>query len=153
MVFNIHIKSVALGFVFACFVVVGAVVAAFLLSGPQIRAISHDVVLPSGNIIKVTACHFAWGVEHGERQVSSDAFVLEYVSTVPHTDLVAVDRETVETFELIRPISELWGLNVANVSSFPTVQRKGKYLIYAFSRNLDGKWHFERKPAKVFVND
>jgi hypothetical protein len=79
--------------------------------------------------------------------------VLEYVSTVPHTDLAAVDRETVETFELIRPISELWGLNVANVSAFPTVQRKGKYLIYTFSRNVDGKWNFERKPAKVFVND
>jgi hypothetical protein len=153
MVFNIHMKSVALGFVCACLVVGGAVVAAFLLSGPQIRAISHDVVLPSGKIIKVTACHFAWGVEHGERHVSSDAFVLEYVSTVPHTDLVAVDRETEETFELIRPISELWWLNVSHVSAFPTEQRKGKYLMYAFSRHVDGKWHFERKPAKVFVND
>jgi hypothetical protein len=129
------------------------VVAAFLLLGPQIRTISHAVVLPSGKIIQVTACHFAWGVEHGERHVASDAFVLEYVSTVPHTDLGAVDRETVETFALIRPISELWGLNMANVSAFPTVQRQGQYWMYAFSRHVDGTWHFERKPAKVFVND
>jgi hypothetical protein len=153
MVLNIHAKSVALGFVLACLVAVGALIATFLLIGPQIRAISHNVVLPSGKIIKVTACHFAWGVEHGERHVSYDSFVLEYVSTVPHTNLAGVDRETVETFELIRPISELWGLNIASVSAFPSVQRKGKYLIYAFSRNVDGRWNFERKQAKVFVND
>jgi len=79
--------------------------------------------------------------------------VLEYVSTVPHTDLAAVDRETLETFELIRPISELWSLKVANVSAFPSTQRKGKYFIYIFSRGSDGKWSLERKPAKVFIND
>jgi hypothetical protein len=56
-------------------------------------------------------------------------------------------------FELIRPVSELWGLKVAEVSAFPTVQRKGKYFIYVFSRGAEGKWRFERKPAKVFVND
>ncbi|MDS4042489.1 MAG: hypothetical protein RKP20_15110 [Candidatus Competibacter sp.] len=150
---SIHMKSVALGFVFACLLAVGAAIAAFLLIGPQISTISHDVVLPSGKVIKVTACHFAWGIEHGERHGSDDSFVLEYVSTAPHTDLAAVDRETVEAFELIRPISELWSLNVASVSAFPSAQRKGKYFIYAFSRNLDGKWNFERKPAKVFVND
>jgi hypothetical protein len=137
----------------ACLLAVGAVVAAFLFIGPQIRTISHDVFLPTGKVIKVTACHFAWGVEHEERHISDDSFVLEYVSTVPHTDLAAVDRETVETFELIRSISELWGLKVASVSAFPSVQRKGHYFIYAFSRNGQGKWNFERKPAKVFIND
>src|SRR5215510_13587383 len=153
MVLNIQIKSVALGFALACVLAVGAVVAAFLFIGPQVRAISHDIVLPTGKVIKVTACHFAWGVEHEERRISDDSFVLEYVSTVPHTDLAAVDRETVETFELIRPISELWGLNVASVSAFPRAERKGKYFIYDFSRKSDGTWNFERKPAKVFVND
>ena len=74
---NIHIKSVALGFAFACLFAVGAVVAAFLLIGPQVRAISHDVVLPSGKVIKVTACHFAWGVEHGERHLLHDSLCLE----------------------------------------------------------------------------
>jgi hypothetical protein len=129
---SIHIKSAALGFAFACLFAVGAVVAVFLLVGPQVRAISHDVVLPSGKAIKITACHFAWGVEHGERHVSQDSFTLEYVSTVPHTDLAAVDRETVETFELIRPISELWGLNVANVSAFQPYNVRGRTLSTPF---------------------
>jgi hypothetical protein len=75
------------------------------------------------------------------------------VSKAPHTDPAAVDRETVEVFELIRPVSELWGLKTANVSAFPSVQRKGKYFTYLFSRGSNGKWTFERKPAKVFVND
>lgn len=150
---NIQIKSVALGFMMACLLAVGAVAAVFFLMGPQIRTVSHEVALPTGKVIHVMACHFAWGVEHQERHVSHDAFVLEYVSTVPHTDLAAVDRETVETFELIRPISERWGLNVASVSAFPSAQRKGKYFIYSFSRNAEGRWDFERKPAKVFVND
>jgi len=150
---KIHIKSVALGVVLAGVLAAAAVAAVFLFVGPQIRTISHDVVLPSGKVIKVTACHFAWGVEHGDRYVSQDSFALEYVSTVSHTDLAAVDRETVETFELIRPISELWGLKVASVSAFPSVQRKGKYFVYAFARNADGNWKFERNPAKVFIND
>jgi len=153
VILNIQIKSVALGFVLACLVAAGAIVALFTFVGSQIRTLSHDIVLPSGKTIKVTACNFAWGTEHDERFVSRDSFVLEYVSTVPHTDLAAVDRETVEIFELIRPISETWGLSVAEVSAFPAVERKGKYLNYAFSRSSDGKWSFERKPAKVFITD
>ena len=150
---TIQIKSVVLGFFLACLFAATAIGALFFLMGPQIRTVSHDVLLPSGKIIKVTACNFAWGVEHDERFVSRDSFVLEYVSTVPHTDLAAVDQETLDTFELIRPTSELWGLNTASVSAFPTAQRKGKYLVYYFARNSDGKWSFERKHAKVFVND
>jgi len=98
-------------------------------------------------------CNFAWGVEHADRHTRDDCFVLEYVSTVPHADPAAVDRETLEAFELIRPSSELWGLNVANVSAFPSVKRKGRYYLYIFSRGSDGKWNFERKPTKVFIND
>src|SRR3954462_12705845 len=150
---TIHAKSLALGFAVACLLGVGAVVAAFFLIGPQIRTLSHDLVLPSDKPIKVTSFHFAWGVEHDERRLADDRFALEYVSTVPHTDLAAVDRETVEAFELIRATSELWALNAADVSAFPSVQRKGRYLAYVFSRNSDGRWSFERKPAKVFVND
>ena len=142
-----------LGAALACLLGAAAVVAVFLVAGPQVRAISHDVVLPSGKVIKVMACHLAWGVEHAERRVAHDSFVLEYVSTIPHTDLAAVDRETAETFELIRPISELWGLPIATVAAFPSVQRKGRYLLYAFSRGADGRWNFERKLEKVFIND
>jgi hypothetical protein len=150
---KIRIKSFVIGFVFACLLLVGALVAAFFLMGSGIRTIFHDQVLPSGKVVKVTMCNFAWGVDHADRHAKDDCFVLEYVSTIPHTDPAAVDRETLETFELIRPVSELWGLKVANVSAFPSVQRKGKYFIYVFSRGSDGKWNFERKPAKVFIND
>jgi hypothetical protein len=150
---KLDIKSVAFGFILSVLLAGGAIAALFFFSGPQIRTISHQVMLPSGKALKVTMCNFAWGVEHTERDVQKDCFVLEYVSTVPHADLEAVDRETLEAFELIRPISELWGLNVAHVSAFPSVQRKGKYLIYLFSRNSDGSWAFHRKTAKVFVND
>ncbi len=139
---KIQIRSFVLGLLSTCLLLVGALVAVFFLMGPQIRTIFHDQVLPSGKVVKVTMCNFAWGVDHEDRHARDDCFVLEYVSTVPHTDPAAVDRETLETFELIRPVSELWGLNVANVSAFPSVQRKGKYFIYVFSRGSDGKWTF-----------
>lgn len=74
---------------------------------PGVRTIFHDQVLPSGKTVKITMFNFAWGVEHDERHVRDDSFALEYVSTVPHTDLAVVDRETLEVFELIRPTSEL----------------------------------------------
>ncbi len=150
---NFQIRSVLLGFFLACLLAVSAIASAFFLMGPQIRSVSHEVVLPSKKTIQVTACNFAWGVEHDERFGSRDSFALEYVSTVPHTDMAAVDHETLDTFELIRPISEQWGINVASVSAFPTVQRKGRYFVYSFARSPDGKWSFERKQAKVFVND
>ncbi|MEI2722829.1 MAG: hypothetical protein V9H26_04600 [Verrucomicrobiota bacterium] len=149
----IDIKSVALGVTLSVLLAGGMVVALFFFSGPQVRSISHKVVLPSGKTVEVTMCNFAWGVEHAERDVQKDSFVLEYVSTVPHTDLAAVDRETLEVFELIRPVSELWGLDVANVSAFPTVDRRGKYFIYLFSQDSGGNWTFQRKEAKVFIND
>lgn len=98
-------------------------------------------------------CTFAWGVEHSERDVGKDSFLLEYASTVPHTDLAAVDRETVEVFELIRPLSELWGLSTASVSAFPSVARRGRYFTYQFSRSAAGHWTYQRSEAKVFSND
>ena len=149
---TIQTKSWVAGFFCAC-LLVAAAIAAFLFVAPGIRTIFHDQVLPSGKIVKITMCNFAWGVEHDERHVGDDSFVLEYVSTVPHTDLAAVDRETVEVFELIRPISELWKLKVANVSAFPKVERKGQYFIYVFTQSPQGAWTHERKPAQVFVND
>jgi hypothetical protein len=150
---NIHVKPFVLGFVFACLLLAGGLVAAFFLMGSDIRTIFHDQALPSGKVVKVTMCNFAWGVDHEDRHERDDCFVMEYVSTVPHSDPAAVDRETLEAFELIRPISELWGLKVANVSAFPKVERKGHYFIYVFSRGSDGSWTFDRQPAKVFIND
>lgn len=150
---RVDIKSVALGAILAGLLAGGMVVALFFFSGPHVRSISHKVVLPSGKAVEVTMCHFAWGVEHAERDVQKDSFALEYVSTVPHTDLAAFDRETMEVFELIRPVSELWGLDAASVSAFPTVDRKGRYFIYLLSRTSDGDWIFHREAAKVFIND
>jgi hypothetical protein len=150
---RIDIKSVALGAVFSVFLAGGSVAALFLFSGPHIRTIYHKVIPLAGNPVEVMMCHFAWGVEHAERDDRKDCFVLEYASTAPHADLAAVDRETLKAFELIRPVSELWGLKTAEVSAFPSVERKGKYFIYLFSRSPDGKWAFQRNPAKVFIND
>jgi hypothetical protein len=147
------VKSVVLGTVLSAVVAVAVVMALLVFPGPQVRSISHRVVLASGKAVDVTLCTFAWGIEHAERDVRKDCFVLEYVSTVPHSDASAVDRETSEVFELIRPVSELWGLDAAQVSAFPTVERKGKYLQYFMSRKPDGAWAYERKEAKVFIND
>ena len=150
---KIHFKSFVLAFLFLCLLLGAAFVTAFFFVGSQVRTIFHDQMLPSGKVVKVTMCNFAWGIDHDDRHARDDCFVLEYVSTVPHTDLAAVDQETRETFELIRPTSELWGLKVAQVSAFPFVERKGKYFTYTFSQGSDGNWGFERKPAKVFIND
>lgn len=103
--------------------------------------------------MEITARHFAWGVEHAERDDRKDCFVLEYASTVPQADLAALDREAREVFERIRPISELWGLDVANVAACPTASRKGRYFTYLLSREPDGTWSLQREPARVFVNE
>jgi hypothetical protein len=42
---------------------------------------------------------------------------------------------------------------MASISGFPAIQRKGAYNIYLFNRSVDGKWSYERKPAKVFIDD
>lgn len=149
----IQLKSLALGFILAFLLLAGVVVAFFCLGGPALRTLSHDVALPSGKTLQVTMCTFAWGIDHEDRHAQDDCFLMEYVSTVPHTDPEAVDRETVEAFELIRPVSELWGLKAAQVSAFPKVERKGRYFLYAFTRNPDGAWSFTRKAEKVFIND
>jgi hypothetical protein len=39
------------------------------------------------------------------------------------------------------------------MSAFPTLQRKGRYDLYGFERNADGRWTFTRSDAKVFAND
>lgn len=101
----------------------------------------------------MTSFHLLWGVEHEERRSLDDTFGLEYVSSAAKGDLAVLDREISEVFELIRPISEQWGFNIATISAFPTTQRKGWYYIYAFTRERQGKWTFDRKLTKVFAND
>jgi hypothetical protein len=39
------------------------------------------------------------------------------------------------------------------ISAFPTAKRKGWYYIYSFTRAPQGKWTFDKKLTKVFVDD
>jgi hypothetical protein len=106
--------------------------------------------LASGKAIRVTSCMLVWGVEHGERHPNQDSYALEYVSALPDTAGKELDQEALEAFELIRPVSEQWGFSTASVSAFTSVERTGRYNIFAFSRSSDGRWTFARHAAKVY---
>jgi hypothetical protein len=149
---KLQFKSVAIGFILACVLLVGAFFGFFYLEGGS-RPLFHDQVLASGKTIKVASFYLVWGVEHDERRTGDDSFQLEYVSSFANADQQARDLETLEVFELIRIASEQWGFAKATVSAFPTTERKGKYDIYAFSRASDGRWSFNRTQAKVFANN
>jgi hypothetical protein len=151
---KIQIKSFALGFGFACLVLVG-LIAAFLTyaTSRDAQPVLQQQTLPSGKTVEVTSFNLLWGVEHEERRSRDDTFGLEYVSSAPKGDVAALDREVSEVFELIRPVSEQWGFNVATISAFATRKRKGWYYIYSFTREPQGKWTSDRKQARVFVND
>jgi len=119
----------------------------------QSRPIWHDQKLPSGTTVKVTSCLLVWGVEHDERDTSKDAFALEYVSADPQAEVARREAEATEVFELIRPISEQWGFRSATIAGFPSVERKGRYDLYWFQRQGDGRWSFTRSERKVFATD
>jgi hypothetical protein len=101
----------------------------------------------------VTSFNLVWGAEHDEHTIGNDCFSMEYVTAEPEADSKSRDQEALEVFELIRPPSELWGFNSAEMASFPTVDRKGHYSLYVFRREADGKWSFTVEPRKVFAND
>ncbi len=149
---KIQIKWFVLGFFTACVLGAGSIVS-FLYFGTSDAMTYHNQILPSGGSIKVTMCTLAWGVEHDERYPEKDCFLLEYVSSAPGMDPVAKDNETLEAFELIRPVSELWKIDNAQVSVFPSTKRKGEYDIYNFKRHPGGKWVFDKQQAKVHIND
>lgn len=149
---KVQMKSVVLGFGLACLLLVG-ILAAFLFVARNDRPIFRDQLLASGKTVQINSFHFVWGVEHDERRKRDDSFALEYVSSVAHEDLAGLDRETLEVFELIRPVSEQWGFQSATISVFPTVQRKGRYYIYTFSREPPGRWTYQRNSAKVYIDD
>ena len=117
------------------------------------RTTWHDQKLPSGKTIKVTSFMLVWGVEHEERFTDRDCFAMEYVSAIPGADSTERIAEAKEVFELIRPVSEQWGFQMATIAGFPKLERKGKYDLYVFNRNTDGEWSFTRTDTKVFAND
>ena len=120
--------------------------------GPS-RPVWHDQQLPSGKTIKVTSCLLVWGVEHDQRDTSRDAFALEYVSADAQAEVARREAEATEVFELIRPISEQWGFRSASIAGFPSIERKGRYDLYWFQRQADGRWSFTRSEQKVFATD
>jgi hypothetical protein len=151
---KIQMKSLALGFILAILSFLGILAAfLFLSESGNYRGVFRDQVLPSGKIIKVTSFYLVWGQEHDDRTPSNDCFDLEYVSSIPKTEPQERDQEALEVFELIRPISELWGFNRASISVFQSVfqstQRKDAYDRIFFARSSDGKWSFKRYPGIV----
>ncbi len=109
--------------------------------------------LPSGRTVKVTSMVLAWPDEHGPPDQPPGDFELEFVSANPGAAPAAREQEAREVFELIRPTAELWGMNEAIVSEFPTLQRKGRYDLYVFRREPGGSWRSEHQDRKVFATD
>lgn len=121
--------------------------------GDTTRTLWHEQKLPSGRSVKITQMVLAWGGEHDRRIAAEDCFALEFVSSRPGADTAEREAEALEVFELVRPLSEQWGFRIASVAGFPTLDRRGRYDLYAFERGADGRWTFRRTEMKVFRND
>ncbi len=106
----------------------------------------HEQRLPSGKVVRVVSCLLAWGVEHDERHPDQDSFALEYLSSVPRDPAQELEAEVLEVFELIRPISEQWGLPMATVTALRTPDRTGTYDVFAFKRSASGDWTHTSQP-------
>ena len=119
-----------------------AVALSFACFGSQegFRTLVHEQRLPSGRVVKIISCMFAWGVEHDERHADQDGFALEYLSATPRERSQDLEREALEVFELIRPTSEQWGLSSATVTALRTPERTGTYDVFAFTRSAAGTW-------------
>jgi hypothetical protein len=151
-----QIKWLFLGFGLAGLLFVGAggaFVGVLIYQGKCGEPVLREQALPSGKKIQIRMCNLLWGVDHDDRHKNDDQFGLEYISNASHDDLAALDKETLEAFELIRPISEQWGIDKAQVAAFPTTRRKGRYYLYIFTRQPQGARGFERRQEKVFIND
>ena len=124
-----------------CLGVLVGVVASTGCFGPgEFHAPIHEQRLASGKPAKVVSCQLAWGDEHGERHPDQDAFSLEYLSSIPRVPPQDLEREVEAVFELIRPISEQWGLTNASVTALRTPERTGTYDAFAFTRTAAGTW-------------
>lgn len=106
------------------------------------RPVWREQKLPSGGQVKVLFVTLAWGVDHDprERYPNNDEFTLWYVTTLPDGSPQDREREALDVFELIRPISEQWGLKSATLSAYRTPQRERYYDLFIFKRGDNGKW-------------
>jgi hypothetical protein len=100
----------------------------------------HAVKLATGSTIKVTSMNLVWGAEHDEHALGGDCFAIEYVLPDPGADTTRREAEAVEVFELVRPLSEQWGLREATVAAIPAVEHRGLWDLYWFQRQPDGHW-------------
>jgi hypothetical protein len=110
-----------------------------------VRASIHDQRLASGKVVKVVSCVLAWGVEHDERFPDRDAFAIEYLSEVPRETPERLEREALEVFELIRPLSEQWGLPSATVTALRSPDHTGTWDVFSFQRSPSGDWSLTRQ--------
>ncbi len=150
---KVQIKFFFLGFLTACLMGLGGVGCFIYLLSGDIVPVFHDQVVPSGKTFKIVACNFVWGSEHSDRNANKDCFALEYVSPTPNSDPSGREREVGEIFELIRPVSELWKLDKAEIHAFVSTNRKDGYDVYFFTRNSDGKWTLNQHPTKIRQNE
>ena len=120
--------------------VVALVVAAGCGTDGGFRTLTHEQRLASGRVVKVVSCLLAWGVEHDERHPDQDAFALEYLSALPREQPRQLEQEALEVFELIRPLSEQWGLKLATVAALRTPERTGTWDVFVFRRSESGDW-------------
>jgi len=146
------IKYFLAGFVIALLLGVGVIVCFFASDAKRPMTYYEQAAL-SGSKIKLVSFNLSRGMEHGVRYASQDCFYLEYICDFPYAPQEAKDKEALDVFELIRPVSELWRFKTAVLSAYPTTARKGLYDIYTFIQTSDGKWNVDRKTMKVHVND
>jgi hypothetical protein len=125
-----------------------AVVSATIACGSEgpFRQLVREQRLPSGKIVKIISCQLAWGVEHDERFPERDGFSLEYLAVAPRVPAQELEREVLDVFELIRPLSEAWGLSSASISALRTAERTGTYDVFGFTRTADGAWSHTSLP-------
>ena len=113
------------------------------------RMLFRDQILPSGSVMKVSSFNLVQRKENKNHKRSKACFALEYASSVSNAEPESKAREALEAFELIRPISEQWGLDTASISALQSSNRNGAYDKFVFKRSADGKWFYSRYPAKL----
>lgn len=116
--------------------------------GGESTQLIHEQRLSSGKTVKVVSCVLAWGAEHDQRFPNRDGFALEYIANVPRDPAPALDAEALEVFELIRPLSEQWGLQTATVSALRSPDRTGTWDVFAFTRSSSGTWSHTSQTIK-----
>ena len=98
----------------------------------------------------MTSFNLVWGIERGERDARQDCLALRFVSADPRGDPAAQELEAWEPFELIRAVTELWGFKSASIVALPSVEWKGCYEVFNFTRGPDGQSWMARVADQVF---